>query len=108
MPKASRTTHDQHPVRSAQDVVRTVDCIKHDITPKTAAATVARAPHLVGHAEDVVDVSHELQGAHDLLLDLVLAAEDVRVVLTETPYAGETRQGSAQLKEKKRRRQNTI
>lgn len=54
--------------------------------------------HLVGHAEDVVDVSHELQGAHDLLLDLVLAAEDVCVVLAETPHAGETRQGSAQLK----------
>lgn len=40
---------------------------------------------------------HELERAHDLLLDLVVAAEDVGVVLAEPPHPRKTRQRSAQL-----------
>ena len=53
--------------------------------------------YLVAHAEDAVDVLHELERGDDLALDLVLAAEDVSVVLAETPHPSETRQGPAQL-----------
>ena len=42
------------------------------------------------HAEDAVDVAHEVQHAAHLLLDLVRTAEDVRVILLEATHARET------------------
>mmetsp|Transcript_5578 Transcript_5578/g.11723 ORF Transcript_5578/g.11723 Transcript_5578/m.11723 type:complete len:213 (+) Transcript_5578:434-1072(+) len=50
----------------------------------------------VGHAEDVVDVLHELQRAHHLGLDLVVPAKDVGVVLHKPPHARETGKRPAQ------------
>mmetsp|Transcript_36658 Transcript_36658/g.109471 ORF Transcript_36658/g.109471 Transcript_36658/m.109471 type:complete len:391 (-) Transcript_36658:844-2016(-) len=48
-------------------------------------------------AEELVDVKDEIQGSADLLSDLVLAAEDVGVILLETAHTGEAGEGAAEL-----------
>mmetsp|Transcript_4005 Transcript_4005/g.16005 ORF Transcript_4005/g.16005 Transcript_4005/m.16005 type:complete len:884 (+) Transcript_4005:169-2820(+) len=55
-----------------------------------------RELEFVAHAEGVVDVLHEVQRPLDLGLDLVFAAEDVRVVLLEAADAREPREGARQ------------
>src|SRR5271166_1468780 len=47
--------------------------------------------------EDPVGGEGELEHARDLILDLVLGAEQVRVVLSEVTYPEETVEGSAGL-----------
>lgn len=54
-------------------------------------------PHLVAHAEDVVHVLHEREGSQHLLLDLIIPAEDVRIVLAKPSNSREPRQRAAQL-----------
>lgn len=68
--------------------------------------TVARLSHccgnsptyLVAHAENTINVLHEVQRGQNLHLDLILPAEHVRVILTESPHSREPGQCSAQLR----------
>ena len=53
--------------------------------------------HLVGEAEDLVNLVEHLHESRKLLLHLILAAEDVRVVLLESAHASETVQRAAEL-----------
>mmetsp|Transcript_32752 Transcript_32752/g.55219 ORF Transcript_32752/g.55219 Transcript_32752/m.55219 type:complete len:390 (+) Transcript_32752:512-1681(+) len=49
-----------------------------------------RQLQLVGHAKHRVDEAHEIQRTQHLVLDLVLAAEDVSIVLLEPAHARES------------------
>mmetsp|Transcript_25488 Transcript_25488/g.42978 ORF Transcript_25488/g.42978 Transcript_25488/m.42978 type:complete len:248 (+) Transcript_25488:1998-2741(+) len=52
---------------------------------------------LIGHAQHSIDVLHEVKRAQHLRLDLVLATEDVRVILLKATHAREARQRTREL-----------
>ena len=71
------------------------------LVPRLQLAEVPLGPggelHLVGEAEDFVHLIEHLHESRELLLHLVLAAEDVSVVLLEPAHAGEAVQRTAEL-----------
>mmetsp|Transcript_14766 Transcript_14766/g.40378 ORF Transcript_14766/g.40378 Transcript_14766/m.40378 type:complete len:603 (-) Transcript_14766:35-1843(-) len=71
------------------------------LVPRLELAHVLLGPggeeHVVLEAELAVDEVDEAQHVLDLLLDVLLLAEDVRVVLLEPAHAGEAGEGAAEL-----------
>ena len=89
------------PVALADEVVQTLRQRRLRLLPQRQVAhglLGARGQlQLEGHAEDAVHVTHEVQHARHLLLDLVRTAEDVRVVLLEAAHTRQSVQRARDL-----------
>jgi hypothetical protein len=67
-------------------------CFCSNLLKQATPQNTVPVPELVGESENAVDMLEKVQAAGHLRLDLVRAAEDVRVILLEPAHARQTSQ----------------